>query len=219
MSDYGHPITFAGATSTPDRWPELPWRDWEPTMSTLHMWVQIVGKVRMALAPPLNHWWHVPLYVTARGLTTSPIPYGGRDVPGRLRLRRPPTHGHRERRRRLHDALEPRSVARFYREFMAGLREPRDRRADLAASGRGRRRRSRSTQDERHASYDPGTAHAVLARTRPGGPRDEDVPERLRRQGQPGPLLLGRLRPGRPRGTRAGRRRSIPAASPTARTG
>ncbi|HXR26415.1 MAG TPA: DUF5996 family protein, partial [Candidatus Baltobacteraceae bacterium] len=45
-------------------------------MSTLHMWVQIVGKVRMALAPPLNHWWHVPLYVTARGLTTSPIPYG-----------------------------------------------------------------------------------------------------------------------------------------------
>src|SRR4029079_6741203 len=61
----------AGASAGP--WPELPWRDWEPTLSTLHMWVQIVGKVRMALAPPLNHWWHVPLYVTARGLTTSPM--------------------------------------------------------------------------------------------------------------------------------------------------
>src|SRR6476660_5590040 len=67
----------AGATFA--RWPELPWRDWEPTMSTLHMWLQIVGKVRLALTPPLNHWWHVPLYVTARGLTTSPIPYGERE--------------------------------------------------------------------------------------------------------------------------------------------
>jgi hypothetical protein len=41
-------------------WPELPWTEWAPTIDTLHMWVQIVGKVRMALAAPLNHWWHVP---------------------------------------------------------------------------------------------------------------------------------------------------------------
>ena len=46
--------------------------------TTIHMWIQIVGKVRMALAPPLNHWWHIPLYVSSRGLTTSPIPYGRR---------------------------------------------------------------------------------------------------------------------------------------------
>ena len=71
MTDDSWPTTRA-------QWPELPWRDWEPTISTLHMWLQIVGKVRLALAPPLNHWWHVPLYVTARGLTTSPIPYGDR---------------------------------------------------------------------------------------------------------------------------------------------
>ena len=58
-----------------EAWPALPWRDWEPTMSTLHRWVQIVGKLRMALAPPLNHWWHITLYVSARGLTTSAIPY------------------------------------------------------------------------------------------------------------------------------------------------
>ena len=52
-------------------WPELPWRDWGPTMDTLHLWLQIVGKVRMALAPPLNHWWHVSLFASARGLTTT----------------------------------------------------------------------------------------------------------------------------------------------------
>jgi hypothetical protein len=59
-------------------WPELPWDVWQPTISTLHLWVQMVGKVRMALAPPLNHWWHVPLYVTPRGLTN-----GGAEAPPR----------------------------------------------------------------------------------------------------------------------------------------
>jgi hypothetical protein len=58
-------------------WPALPYRDWEPTKQTLHRYTQIVGKVRMALVPPLNHWWHTTLYVTARGLTTGPMPAGG----------------------------------------------------------------------------------------------------------------------------------------------
>src|SRR5947209_3603354 len=58
-------------------WPPLPYADWQDSCATLHMWTQIVGKVRLALAPPVNHWWHVPLYVTARGLTTSPMPYRG----------------------------------------------------------------------------------------------------------------------------------------------
>jgi len=57
-------------------WPELPLEAWRDTCATLQMWTQIVGKVRMALSPPQNHWWHVTLYVDARGLTTSPIPYG-----------------------------------------------------------------------------------------------------------------------------------------------
>ena len=61
-----------------DAWPSLPWTDWRDTCATLHLWTQVVGKVRMAHAPAVNHWWHVPLYVTARGLTTSPIPYGTR---------------------------------------------------------------------------------------------------------------------------------------------
>src|SRR6202521_1355963 len=104
-----------------ETWPELPWREWEPTITTLHMWVQIVGKVRMALPPPLNHWWHTTLYVTSRGLTTSPIPYEGRHFQVDFdfidhRLNVSDTDG-----RTFEMSLEPRSVATFYREFMAGL--------------------------------------------------------------------------------------------------
>lgn len=59
-------------------WPELPYREWQDTCETLHLWTQVVGKVRLALTPWLNHSWHVPLYVNARGLTTSPIYYDDR---------------------------------------------------------------------------------------------------------------------------------------------
>src|SRR5690242_2492312 len=62
------------------RWPELHLADWRETRDVLHMWTQIVGKVRLALAPHVNHWWHVPLYVTACGLTTSAMPYEGQQV-------------------------------------------------------------------------------------------------------------------------------------------
>ena len=55
--------------------PELPIAEWEDTRATLHMWTQIVGKVRLELAPQVNHWWEVPFYLTSRGFTTSPIPY------------------------------------------------------------------------------------------------------------------------------------------------
>jgi hypothetical protein len=55
-------------------WPDLPYADWRETATTLQLWTQIVGKVRLALSPWLNHGWHVPLYVSARGLGTSPIP-------------------------------------------------------------------------------------------------------------------------------------------------
>jgi hypothetical protein len=56
-------------------WPELPFDEWKDTCATLHLWTQIVGKVRLGKAPMVNHWWQVPLYVTCRGLTTSPIPH------------------------------------------------------------------------------------------------------------------------------------------------
>jgi hypothetical protein len=57
-------------------WPELNWADWSKTADTLHMWTQIVGKTRLALSPMQAHWWNVPLYVSARGLSTSAMPYG-----------------------------------------------------------------------------------------------------------------------------------------------
>ena len=57
-------------------WPPLPFGPWQATCATLHMWTQIVGKTRLALAPMQNHWWQVTLYLTPRGLTTSPIPFG-----------------------------------------------------------------------------------------------------------------------------------------------
>jgi Family of unknown function (DUF5996) len=61
-----------------EMWPSLPIAKWEATKDTLQLWTQIAGKIRLALSPKINHWWQVPLYVNARGLTTSPIPYGER---------------------------------------------------------------------------------------------------------------------------------------------
>jgi hypothetical protein len=103
-------------------WPPLPLAAWQDTCTTLHMWTQIVGKVRLAQAPMLNHWWQVPFYVTTRGLTTSPIPYGKVNFEINFdfldhQLRVQTSDG---AIRTL--ALAPRSVADFYREFMAVLR-------------------------------------------------------------------------------------------------
>jgi hypothetical protein len=148
-------VTGSGTeTQTEDLWPELRWSEWAATISTLHMWVQIVGKVRMALAPPLNHWWHVPLYVSSRGLTTSAIPYGGRQFQVDFDFL-----DHRllvtdSRGRAFTMALEPRSVARFYREFMDGLRSLG---IDVRISTKPVEvaEAIRFESDERHASYDP----------------------------------------------------------------
>jgi hypothetical protein len=104
-----------------EAWPELPYEAWKDTRDTLHLWTQVVGKVRLALTPWLNHSWHVPLYVTARGLTTSPIPNGNGtfeiefDFIGHL-LRTMTSDG-RERC----IPLQPRSVAQFYELVMWDL--------------------------------------------------------------------------------------------------
>jgi len=104
-----------------DLWPELPLKSWEDTYRTLHMWSQIVGKVRLALSPRTNHWWEVPLYVNSVGLTTSPIPYHG----GVFEIEFDFIH-HKLVIQTSHAtsktlALAPRSVADFYREFMEAL--------------------------------------------------------------------------------------------------
>jgi hypothetical protein len=104
-------------------WPDLTYSEWSDTCETLHMWTQIVGKVRMLLTPPINHWWHTTLYVNSRGLGTSPIPKNGGtfDIDFDFidhRLVVSTTNGER----RQFD-LRPMSVADFYARFMALLAE------------------------------------------------------------------------------------------------
>ncbi|MGH9493787.1 MAG: DUF5996 family protein [Candidatus Sulfotelmatobacter sp.] len=106
----------------PHCWPSLPLESWKDTYATLHMWTQIVGKVRMGLTPLVNHWWNVPLYVSAQGLTTSQIPYGDRAfeiwfdfVQHRLVLQT--SDGGVKTM-----PLASRSVADFYQDFMKLLR-------------------------------------------------------------------------------------------------
>lgn len=106
----------------PEAWPSLPFAEWRDTCATLHMWTQIVGKIRLAQAPLVNHWWQVPLYVTSRGLTTSAIPYGERMfeigfdfIDHRLTIAT--SDGGIDG-----FALQPIAVADFYREIMQRLR-------------------------------------------------------------------------------------------------
>jgi hypothetical protein len=107
---------------TEENWPALPLEAWEPTRATLHMWTQVVGKVRLEFSPYMNHWWQVPLYVTARGLTTSPIPYEGETfeivfdfIAHNLLIEK--NDGTVKTLR-----LAPISVAEFYADVMAALR-------------------------------------------------------------------------------------------------
>jgi hypothetical protein len=113
----------AGRIDRPECWPALPLAAWEPTRATLHMWTQIVGKIRMTLTPLVSHWWNVPLYVTPRGLTTSMIPYGARAFELRFdflghQLVLETSDGTLEMLR-----LRPHTVAEFYGDCMAMLRE------------------------------------------------------------------------------------------------
>src|SRR5436309_4701469 len=109
-------------TANPEFWPVLPALDaWQDTRDTLHMWTQIVGKVRLALTPVINHWWEVPLYVSPRGLTTSSIPYARGIFEMEFdflsdRLLIQTSEGTEKSL-----PLVPHSVADFYKEFMAAL--------------------------------------------------------------------------------------------------
>lgn len=107
---------------TPAAWPPLPLEEWRETYATLHMMTQVVGKIRLACAPMINHWWQVPLYVGARGLTTSAMPHGHRTfqidfdfIDHQLRVW---TSDGRQRS----VALRSRPLADFYQEVMQALR-------------------------------------------------------------------------------------------------
>jgi hypothetical protein len=138
-------------------WPEFPWHDWAPTVTTVHHWLQVVGRIRMVLTPRQPHWGHAPLEVTPRGLTTGPIPFGARTFAIDVDFV--------DHRLEVIEAgavafvlpLGPMSVARFYTDLMGGL-------ADLAIDVRIPTAPAENPtgtpldQDEEHASYEPGHA-------------------------------------------------------------
>jgi Family of unknown function (DUF5996) len=145
--------------STGTVWPALPYPAWRDTVATLQLWTQIVGKVRLALTPWVNHGWHVTLYVTARGLGTSPIPIGNETfevefdfISHRLAIR---TSWGAERAL----PLEPQTVADFYRQVLDLLNRigivvrinemPNEVQNPI-----------RFSDDSMHASYEPDAAHA-----------------------------------------------------------
>jgi hypothetical protein len=108
---------------TPSPWPELPYAPWRDTCATLQLWTQIVGKIRLVQTPWLNHSWHVTLYVTARGLTTSPIPYGPRYFEIRFDFNTQNLVIDVSDGTTRQIPLEPRTVADFYGAVMAALAE------------------------------------------------------------------------------------------------
>lgn len=147
-----------GMTDETNIWPSLPLEAWRETYATLHRWTQIVGKIRLAQMPWINHSWHVTLYVTTRGLTTSPIPYGTRTfqidfdfIDHRLLIQ---TDGGAQRTLE----LRPRSCADFYHEVLNTLK-------DLGFAVRIHTTPNEVPdpipfeRDHVHAAYDPEYAH------------------------------------------------------------
>jgi len=106
----------------PGCWPAFRLADWQETYATLHMWTQIVGKIRLELTPRVNHWWNVPLYVSSRGLSTSIIPYGNRHFDMEFDFVENKLVIHTTDPKTASVALAPRSVADFYQELMSVLR-------------------------------------------------------------------------------------------------
>jgi len=141
-------------------WPELPLNEWEETYRTLHRWTQIVGKIRLGLAPLQNHWWNVALYVNTRGLTTSPIPYnnGTFEIQFDFSRHRLGVRTSAGEERAL--PLVAKSVAAFYHESFGMLRD-----AGIAVQINPKPQEIANPialdQDETHVSYDPEYANRL----------------------------------------------------------
>ena len=103
-------------------WPALPFKEWQPTCDTLHLWAQIVGKTRLKLTPQLNHWWNVTFYVTPLGLTTSQMPYGDTNFEVEFDFADHVLHIRTSEGKHQRIPLFERSVADFYHQYMASLR-------------------------------------------------------------------------------------------------
>ncbi len=139
-------------------WPDLPLEEWQDTKDTLHMWTQVVGKIRLAQTPLVNHWWNVPLYVTSRGLTTSAMPYDDRTfeidfdfIDHQLLIKC--SDGAEKSL-----ALVPRSVADFYEEVMQALHSL-DLEVKIWTTPVEVENPVPFEQDHKHASYDAESAN------------------------------------------------------------
>jgi hypothetical protein len=144
--------------ATRETWPDLPLEAWSDTLATLHMWTQIVGKIRLVQSPWVNHSWHVPFYITPTGLTTSPIPYGERTfqidfdfIHHRLAIQT--SDG-----RAAAFPLEPQSVATFYRRLMDEMAAL-DIHVDICKKPNEVMDPVRFDRDETHRAYDPEYAN------------------------------------------------------------
>jgi Family of unknown function (DUF5996) len=139
-------------------WPELKWADWQKTADTLHMWTQIVGKTRLALSPLQAHWWNVPLYVSARGLNTSAMPYGSEFLEVAFDFVSHELKFSMSSGASLTTPLRAQSVADFYREYQRSL-------SALGVSVPIHpvpvelQKPVPFAEDTQHASYDPDAAH------------------------------------------------------------
>jgi hypothetical protein len=142
------------AKTNPDLLPALPFDSWKDTLATLHMWTQVVGKVRLKLCPLVNHFWNVPFYLTARGMTTGAMPYEGGTVEARFDFIAHKLLIETDQGRTAEIALQPQSVAEFYTKFMAAI-------ANLGVTARiwtmpcEIPNPTPFEQDQAHASYDP----------------------------------------------------------------
>ena len=139
-------------------WPDLTYSAWSDTLATLHLWTQIVGKIRLTLTPWLNHSWHAPLYVTARGLGTSPIPIGAEifEIEFDFVGQRLAVQTSRGAERSL--PLRPQSVADFYRatiDLLASMGVA----VAIKETPNEVPNPIRFSQDRIHASYDAAAAH------------------------------------------------------------
>jgi Family of unknown function (DUF5996) len=146
------------ATAKGAAWPALPLAEWRDTYATLHMWTQIVGKTRLALAPMENHWWQVPLYVTPRGLSTSAMPSGNRTLAVEFDFIDHVLSVESSDGATSTLPLIPRSVADFYTAYMTALRSlgfaPTIRPVPVEVETA-----IPFAEDRQHASYDADAAH------------------------------------------------------------
>ena len=144
--------------SRDEAWPSLALESWSDTCATLHMWTQIVGKIRRAQSPWINHSWHVTLYVTSRGLTTSPIPYGARTFQIEFDFLNHNLAIESSDGRTGGLPLEPQSVAAFYHRLMEEMK-----RLDLNVAINKKPNEVpepiRFDRDETHRAYDPDYAN------------------------------------------------------------